>query len=89
MRTSRQTNGATANSTAVGGIPSTVAANAVPVATVRANSSVASFGLHRPFAHQAHSIGTASGFAPATQNFVSPMIRSDVLLGENSFSPIA
>ena len=77
----RQTNGATANF-GVGVFSS--AATSVPVATVSGNVLVSPSGLIHNFSQQAHSIGAASGFAPAAQ-FASPMVSAHDSLGSNSF----
>ena len=80
----RQTNGATANF-GVGGIPS--AGTAVPVATVSGNVMVTPRGLIHDFPQQAHSIGGASGFAPAA-HFASPMVSLHDSLGLNYIMPM-
>ena len=81
---SHLTNGATANY-GVGGFSS--AGTAVPVATVSGNVLVAPRGLIHNFPQQTHSIGAASGFAPAA-HFASPMVSSHDLLGSDSFLPM-
>ena len=81
---SHQTNGATANY-GVGGFSS--AATAVPVVTVSGNVLVAPRGLIHNFPQQAHSIGAASGFAPAA-HFASPMVSKHVSLGRDHVTPM-
>ena len=82
----RQTNGATANR-GVGGFASTATASAVPVAAVSDNVLLPNYGLMHNFSRQAHSIGTASGFAPAA-HFASPMVSIDDSLGGFSLPPM-
>ena len=81
---SSQTNGVTANY-GVGGFSST--GTAVPVATGIENVLVVPRGLIHHFPQQAHSIGAASGFAPAA-HFASPMVSSHYLLDSDSFLPM-
>ena len=80
------TNGVTANFR-VGGFSSSATNVNVPVATVSGNVLVAPRGLIHNFPQQAHSIGAASGFAPAA-HFASPMVSSHDLLGFDSFLPM-
>ena len=82
----RQTNGATANR-GVGGFASTATASAVPVAAVSDNVLLPNYGLMHNFSRQAHSLGTASGFASAAR-FASPMVNIDESLGGFYSSPM-
>ena len=74
-----QTNGATAN-VGVGGFSTATAR--VPVVTVSENVLVALRGLIHYFPQQAHSVGAASGFAPAAR-YASPMVSAHESFGSN------
>ena len=84
---SRQTNGATANYSSVGGFPA-AEATAIPVPAVSGNVLLPNFGLMHNFSQQAHSFDTTGVFANATLN-ESPTVRSSYeTFGLNFFTPM-